>query len=273
MIYHFILNNKIMDKKIDDITSKFLDKFIELEKFISGIVLWNKEAKEYLSKLGDYYDETRHEGFVSKLWTIKKWNYNISRIIKNWKWFDRLTKYSHIRNKLLHDYKWFISISESACNELESDLNVLRNPKKIWEVRKCDVFTCNNEDKLEYVLKEMKDNLYTHIPVLNNEGNIKWVLSESTILYFMLNNIDKDRCLVMEPIKIWDIDLVNSNDEYKIISKDVSIYDIDYMFLESINLWIRLGVIIITNNWNTNWNIEWVITAWDIPMIKKHYKN
>ena len=77
----------------------------------------------------------------------------------------------------------------------------------------------------------------------------------------------------MEPIKIWDIDLVNSNDEYKIISKDVSIYDIDYMFLESINLWIRLGVIIITNNWNTNWNIEWVITAWDIPMIKKHYKN
>jgi hypothetical protein len=39
MIYHFILNNKIMDKIIDDITSKFLDKFIELEKFISGIVL------------------------------------------------------------------------------------------------------------------------------------------------------------------------------------------------------------------------------------------
>jgi len=258
---------------MDEITSKFIDTFIELEKFIYWVILWKKESELFISKLGKYYDETRHEGFVSKLWVIKKWNYNISKIIKNWKWFDRLSKYSHIRNKLLHDYKGFISISESAYNELNNDLDILKNPKTLWEVRKWYVFTCTKKDKLEYILSEMKNNLYTHVPILNEDWIIEWVLTESSILYYMLNNIDKDSCLMLEWIKIWDIDLNNDNDEYKTISKNITIYDIDDMFLEAINLWKRLGVIFITSNWKTNWTIEWVITAWDIPMIKKEFKN
>lgn len=261
-----------MNKKIDDITSQFLDKFIELERFITTIVLGEEKSKEFLLKLGDYYDWIRHEGYMHKLWQIKNWNYKITKIIKNWKWFDRLTKYSHIRNKILHEYKWYISVSASAFEELSIDLEILKNPKRIWEVRKSEVFTCKKHDNLEFILNKMSNNTYTHIPILNEDWFIQWVVSERTILYHLMKNIDKDWCLLLENIKVWDIDLANKNDEYKIISDNTSIYDINDMFLESIDSWKRLWSIIITNNWKLDWTIIWIITPWDIPMIKSHFK-
>lgn len=257
---------------MDDITSKFLDKFIELERFITCVILWEKESKTFLLKLGDYYDWIRHEGFIHKLWQIRNWNYPITKIINNSSWFDRLTKYSHIRNKILHEYKWYISVSASAFEELENDLEILKNPKKIWDIRKSIVFTSKKDDNLDYILKKMSTNTYTHIPILDKDWFIEWVISERTILYHLMANINKEGCLMLDNIRIWDIDLTNKNDEYKIISNNTSIYDINDMFLESISLWKKLWAIIITNNWEPDWKIEWIITAWDIPTIKKHFK-
>lgn len=117
----------------------------------------------------------------------------------------------------------------------------------------------------------MKQKIYTHVPVYN--GKFKGVLSETTILEWLSDNISDGGCAYFEKKKVGDINpkyLHSKINQYKFTKETTSIFDIQKYFDEAIAKQERLGVIFITPNGDKNSRPTGVITAWDSPKIKEY---
>jgi len=203
------------------------------------------------------------------LYQIKNWNYSLSKFIKIY--FEEFKNFWYIRNELVHKYQNYIDITDTTIDNIQKYVNILKNPKTCYDYFKVDVFQCSQNDKLVDIIKIMKDNLYTNIPVYSSDNQFVWILSESSITYFIWEKIEEDGTLLLENIKIWDINLDNWNDLHEFISRRVNIYEIEEMFNNSIKDNKRLGAIFITNLWKDSEKIDGIITAWDLPKIKNLY--
>lgn len=208
--------------------------------------------------------------FKEKLYELRDKKYYISWFIRSY--FDELVKFWYIRNELVHKYKNYIDVTQSTIDNLEKFILIIRNPQTCFDIFKVDVYCCDFHSALVNEIKEMKRNLFTHIPVFDwNE--FKWVLSESCITYFIWEQTEQDWTLLLDNIKISDINLENWNDLYEFIDRKKTIYEIEDMFSEMIYENKRLGVIFITNLWKKWEKIDGIITAWDLPKIKQLYFN
>jgi len=234
--------------------SKYIDLYNELDSLLN-IILWIS------------WDQ--YVNYKDKLYQIKNWNYNITHFVR--KFFDELLKFWYIRNELVHKYQNYIDITESTIINIKKYIDIIRNPKTCYDAFKVDVFFCNENDSLIDVIKVMKQSLFTHIPVYDSNNNFKWILTESSITYFIWEKIENDWILLLENVRVLDLNLNNSNDLFIFINRKTTIYEIEDLFYNSIKENKRLWAIFITNLWKNSEKIDWIITAWDIPKIKDLY--
>lgn len=227
------------------------------------------ELDEHLSKIlwRDNYGKG-YTGYKNKLRDIKNNNQlKESFIIR--RYFDMFKTFGYIRNEIVHKYKNKITITEEALEEIKKYLDILKNPPKVIKLFKRDVHTCSLNDSLSSVIKEMKDKIYTHIPVYDGNQFLE-LLTESSIIYWIEKYIDETWDLILENVKVKDVLTENPNDRYEFISQNTNIYEIKSMFEENIKDGERLGALLITNLWKKEEPLVGIITAWDLPTIDEY---
>lgn len=240
-------------------TTKYINYYNEIDWFFKEL-LWN-----------DRY--SRNESY--KWYTVNLYNLmndpKLSQgniIKKHLDWFKRI---GHIRNEIVHNYieretVERLIVTDVALDEIIKYYNLLKNPPVCGKIFNTNVFSCSLTDRLSDIIKVMKNNLYTHIPVYD-DNIFKWLITESTIVYWISQYIDSNGDLVLENIQIKDIMIDNPNDLYEFISSNTSVYDIKQKFEFAINGNQRLWALLITNLGKQEEQLLWIITAWDIPRI------
>jgi len=186
---------------------------------------------------------------------------------------DEFNLFTERRNNYSHE-SWQNYIPSGWAIEIFKTIrNKLIKPKTIYEFiqdeNKNTVFTCDIKDRLKDILSIMQEKIYTHIPVISNWIFI-WLLSESSICERLNNNIDQDGNILIEHAIIEDSNLSSKNDCYIIEKRNTPLHVILETFNEYIEKWERLWAIFITNLWKKDEKLDWIITAWDIPTIKKY---
>jgi CBS domain-containing protein len=166
--------------------------------------------------------------------------------------------------------KYIADVNDLAFAEIDKIIGLLDNPPKAIDIFGGDVFIARLNDDMGVVLRKMKDNLYTHIPVYDNDRFIG-ILSEATILEWLVENINEGGIAYFMEQKVGDINrgyLHPKTNECKFIKQTASIFEIYKMFEDAIYGKNRLGAVLITKNGTKDEKPLGIITAWDLPKLK-----
>ena len=149
------------------IVMRYLSLFNELDKYFDTLV-----------------ETDRFMPYNDKLKQISEWKFAIS-------WFVRLhlseLKYfGELRNHIAHGLKvdeYLYAIpTDRAINKLSEFIEKIVEPPLCIDYFRKEVYSVHLWDKVSEVLKNIKSDWYTYIPVYNDEEEFLWVITESWIL-------------------------------------------------------------------------------------------
>lgn len=179
-----------------------------------------------------------------------------------------------IRNVIVHDEidECIVIPSDHMSQKIKSIYGTLSNPPKWDKIGVREIYSCNEDDSIVTVVKEMARNTYTHVPVLK-DGIFQWLLAESVYVQWLSNTMAGDGIISSET-QIKDLKKYTAqiNDEFAFLPRDTDIFKIRDLFEKYTkekfdNSFKRLGVIFITQTGKKTEKILGLITAWDLAKI------
>lgn len=177
-----------------------------------------------------------------------------------------------LRNVFSHGDRssYVAEVTEFAFKELENIINLLKNPPTAYDVFKRDVYCAKSSDITDEVINKMKENIYTHVPIYE-DGVLIGVFSETSLFDWLADNIDKGNAKFnKQRMSIFNKKYLNCKSNFcGYIKKDTNVFDIQKRFEDAILKKNRLGALFITDNGEKNKEIVGIITAWDLPEIRK----
>ena len=117
----------------------------------------------------------------------------------------------------------------------------------------------------------MKEKLNTHVPVYNSAWTFVEMLSESTIAYWIADQIGDNGEVHLEHVKVGDVPLENSNDLFTFVDEEKSVYDIEALFAEKRAAKKRLWAVFITQHGREDETITGIVTMMDVPKLSDHF--
>lgn len=250
-------------------SKKAITKYMKEEWWTPDSVL---RFLSLFNQIDKYFDKVLNlDAFLpynEKIKRIISWDYYIS-------WFVKLHQFQlkyigEIRNQITHgikmDWHTYIQPTEYAIQYLEKYVHDIKRPPRCMDIFKKEVFTCNYDDKLKWVVKVMEENNYSHVPVYNRLWKFVWLLSESNIL----SRLAQDDMNDLSTAKVWDIKLINSKDYVYFISSMVNVYEVDKLFAEKKEDWKKIWILLITENWRQDEPLLGIISAGDTALIDSY---
>ncbi|MFH0923144.1 MAG: CBS domain-containing protein [Candidatus Falkowbacteria bacterium] len=236
------------------------------EKFKS---IYNKMYDQMyrLNKLRGKYNG-KYEGFTDLIFSLSENNSIIQ------KYQEDLKQYAKLRNAIVHTAteEVIAEPSDKTVERFQKIYQMFTEPPTTLKISSSPVTICKSGDLIVDVIKEMKKNIYTHIPVYQDKKFIG-VFSEASAIRWLDSSAEKDG-FILEETKIGDlIEYFDQSDDsyngYKFISRNTNVFDIRESFSNSIKKQRRLGVIFVTADGKKNEKLLGIITAWDLPKIDK----
>lgn len=186
-----------------------------------------------------------------------------------------LREYGELRNAIIHnrapDTNSIIAEPHSFVVERMAHIReMIEHPKKIHDVMTQPVFIARTDDLLYPTAKKMLANLYTHVPVYENEAFLG-VLSESAVLRWVGHRVANNKQLVatrkISEIVDWLDQSGNTNNDYEFVPRNTIVLDVKKRFEIALSEGRRLGAVFVTKTGKTSEPIEGVVTAWDFPRL------
>jgi len=182
------------------------------------------------------------------------------------KYSGELNDLSLIRTLIAHKKReHLVLIPEETIKRVKEILQFIKNPPTVLEKFGKEVYFCNSEDLLLDILKIMKKETFTHIPVYKNKDFIG-VLSEVSVTNWLA---DKKK-LNLDDVTIYELrEFLNNqpNEFFDFVKKSEDAYKIKERFLNEVRERKRIGAIFITDNGKQEEKFLGIITAWDIPIL------
>ena len=127
-----------------------------------------------------------------------------------------------------------------------------------------DVFSCSFDDTISSIVDVMLKNVYSHVPVLDGNGKVVGVFSESTLLEMSKSGIG---CVAGKRIR--DIAEFlplerHAADVFRFVPKNDPIAHLRYLCAEALESRERIGMIFVTEKGNDDEVLLGIITVWDI---------
>lgn len=222
------------------------------------------EIDQYMRKELKKSDEASHSNLIREM--SKK-----NRVFRNNE--NDLLDYAKLRNAIVHNSHKKVADPiaephEYIVKRYKSLLDSVMNPPKALDtiaIKSDKIFSAQLSNNLYGILKKMKDNSFTHVPIFDGEKFIG-VLSENTLFSYMVDNKDviiTTEYLIKELIDYIPID--NHIGEYfEFVERQSLVLDIVEKFSDYLIDTKRLGAIFITENGLGSQKILGMITAWDI---------
>lgn len=234
--------------------NKLIDLFKELEEIIrkkcnvSGIITENTTLDFQIKELSKKNSVVRK--YQDELMIIKQ--------VRNINTHQRNDKYGYV-----------VCPNPDMNIKLKTIIDEIKNPPTIYNsnicVKRQNMYCRNIDDTIEETIKVMIEKVYTHIPIFENDVLVG-VFSENTLLDIVNKEtgilIGKDTTFraFQDYLKIEN----HSSEEFKFISRNKNIYDIEDIFKDYFTRNKRLGCVYITENGKENEKILGMLTAWDI---------
>ena len=234
--------------------NKLIDLFKELEEIIrkkcnvSGIITENTTLDSQIKELSKKNSVVRK--YQDELMIIKQ--------VRNINTHQRNDKYGYV-----------VCPNPDMNIKLKTIIDEIKNPPTIYNsnicVKRQNMYCRNIDDTIEETIKVMIEKVYTHIPIFENDVLVG-VFSENTLLDIVNKEtgilIGKDTTFraFQDYLKIEN----HSSEEFKFISRNKNIYDIEDIFKDYFTRNKRLGCVYITENGKENEKILGMLTVWDI---------
>jgi len=237
---------------MDEKTEKFRKLFNQLEEILAQIS-----------------GKSKYDTFISKLNSAcrNSGRLNVMRSKIDWM--------TDLRNVLIHEDK-FVDKSEIAIpcewviEELENIIKSLTNPQNAFDIATRNIYSCNPNDFIAKVIREMSAKTFTHVPVIS-DNQFLGLLTESAILAWLGDKaVDDGFILEEKTIKELEKYYKNGtiNDHYQFIPRDMDVFEVKERFTDFIKDGKRLGVLFVTQNGKAGEGILGMVTAWDLGKIK-----
>ena len=127
-----------------------------------------------------------------------------------------------------------------------------------------DIFSCSFDDSIASVIDVMLKNVYSHVPVLNENGNVVGVFSESTMLEmskFGSGSVDGKRIRDIAEF----LPLVrHTADVFRFVPKNDPIAHLRHLCAEALERHERIGMIFVTENGKPEEPLLGILTVWDV---------
>lgn len=225
---------------------EFLDRFNKLEK---------------IGK--DKYNLTEKDKIVSSMM-----NYLQYRLIKN-----DLKYINELRNLMVHNGKIKIDYPIEPTDEfldfVDNIINFVENPAKATDkfIPLSNIYYANKDDLIYDYMIKMKENTFTHIPILE-EGRVIGVFSENTLFWALIKDeivYEKDKTKFCDPLIFKYCELNNHPSEmFVFINRNAFLADVIDLFKDTFNNNKRLSMVFITEHGKKNEKIIGLLTPWDV---------
>ena len=186
-----------------------------------------------------------------------------------------LREYGELRNAIIHnrapDSDAIIAEPHSFVVERMAHIRtMIEHPTKIKDVMTSPVFKVSAQDLLYPTAKTMLKNIYTHVPVYNDEVFVG-ILSESAILRWVGHRVSNNKQLVatrtIADITDWLDKSGNTYNDYEFVPRSTIVLDVKKRFEIALQEGRRLGAVFVTKTGKMTEPIEGIVTAWDFPRL------
>jgi len=244
------INAKQQDEQT--IVMRYLSLFNELDKYFDTLM-----------------DSERFMPYNDKLKQISEWKFAIS-------WFVRLhlseLKYfwelrNHIAHWLKVDEYLYAIPTERAISKLSEFIEKIVEPPLCIDYFRKDVYCVHLSDKVSDILKNIKTEWYTYIPVYNNWEEFLWVLTESGILQWITDQMLDQNFIDLSKVRVEHLHISTAIKDYLFVSSNINMYQADEIFTTRKRKWKWLWAMFITKNWTSKEKILWMMSWNDIALI------
>lgn len=222
---------------------KFVDIFNQVDKLLKDI------------------DQEDYQSFTSRVRKSK------DPLIRNFK--EKLIDYSELRNAIVHNPtiggKFIAEPIDEVVNDFEAILQKLKNPIKVIPEFQFQVIGRKVSDKLDGILKIMKEKSFSQFPVFDDKDFVIEIINTNTISRWLARQIVNDEIMVENP-KIQELlEDIEFKRNFSFVSRNSNIYTVHKLFIDQIEERNRnLDVVFITNSGKENEKLLGLITIEDI---------
>jgi len=247
-------NKKIDEKQKEEqtIVMYYLSLFNELDKYFDTLV-----------------ETDRFIPYNDKLKQISEWKFAIS-------WFVRLhlseLKYfwelrNHIAHWLKVDEYLYAIPTDRAISKLSEFIEKIVEPPLCIDYFRKEVYCVHLLDKVSDVLKNIKSDWYTYIPVYNENEDFLWVITESGILQRISEQMLDQNFVDLSRVRVEHLHISTAIKDYLFVSDNINMYQADEIFTMRKRKWKGLWAMFITKNWTSKEKIIWMMSGNDIALI------
>lgn len=230
-------------------SEKFVDIFNKIEQLL------NKNSR------GGH-----EEGFSKKVR-----NSNDRAVIK---FKDELLSFAMLRNAIVHNPRignqTIAEPHESTVSRIGEIYENISNPIKVIPEFQFDVLGAYEEDYINDILKSMKQHSFSQFPVLDSDGSVIELINNNTISRWLASEVGEKGTIIIDDVRVKElVSEIEFKNNYKFISRDTSIYEAYYLFINHINEKGRnLDVLFITHNGKETEKLLGLVTISDLaPLI------
>ncbi|MDM1465166.1 CBS domain-containing protein [Myroides odoratimimus] len=206
-----------------------------------------------------------YEGFVKKLRDSKHF------IIKQN--LEKLSDYAKLRNVIVHsprtlNEKIIAQPTDEVVQDFELIYLKISTPIKVIPKFQFIVDGIDEDDKIDCILKTMREKSFSQFPVYDKQGYVKELISTNTISRWLAKNIENGDIIIESPKAQDLLSSIEFEKNYKFIPKDCDVYTAYQYFMDQIEKNNRnLDVLFITNSGKREEKLLGLITIEDIAAI------
>ena len=176
-----------------------------------------------------------------------------------------------VRNLLTHNPRvnrqYAVEPSQEMIALLDRTIDKIRNPiraKHIY-VPRSRVVCRTMEDSVYDTMLQMRERMYTHIPIVQ-EDVVIGVFSENTLLNYLLadGNAGIDRKLTFADIRDYLPMEENRAETFYFVPRNMPLADMEAIFSEGLKHSERIGLLFVTGNGKPHEKLQGIISAWDV---------
>ena len=131
-------------------------------------------------------------------------------------------------------------------------------------IPRCDVFSCSLDDTISSIVDVMLKNVYSHVPVLDGNGKVVGVFSESTLLEMSKSGISSVNGMIIRDIAEFLPLERHTADVFRFVPKNDPIAHLRYLCAEALERRERIGMIFVTETGQSDEPLFGILTVWDI---------
>ena len=184
--------------------------------------------------------------------------------------FTRLMALRNVRNTLAHNPMLngcpLVKVSDDVIPYLDEVIDRIKHLPTAANILipRSDVFACSRDVEIRRVVEVMLEKVYSHVPVLDEDGKVTGVFSESTLLEMHKTGVGDEESAIMRDVSAFLSVDQHTAEVFCFVPKNDPIAHLRFLCADALKKGERIGMFIVTENGREDEPLLGILTVWDI---------